>query len=180
MALVNLKSTLITNRDATPKVLTDAGISGGDLREAYGWIFTGSADNAGSQYRLCQVPSNARLVALSMINGALGSGCLIDTAVWYPTTVPLGGANFLPASSSAALVSSSAFTTGIVGNTANTTPSALIVTTNTTQGPNYQEMPLWQMLGLAADPEIYLDLGFSVRIATATAGYVGLRATYSF
>lgn len=180
MAVVNLKSTVITNRDATPKVLTDASISGGDLRQAYGWVFTGSADTTASTYRLCQVASNVRLANLSMINGALGSGCLLDVAVWYPTNIQMGGANFLPASSSATLISSSAFTTAIVGNTANTTFSELMVTTNTTQGPNYQEMPLWQMIGLAADPEISLDLGFTVRVATATAGYIGLRATYVY
>ena len=180
MAVVNLKSTLITNRDATPKVLTDAGISGGDLRQDYGWVFTGSADSAASTYRLCQVPSNARLTSLSMTNGALGSGCLIDTAVWYPTNVPVGGASFVPASSSATLISSSAFTTAIVGNTANTTPSELVVTTNTRQSPNYQEMPLWQMLNLPADPEMYLDIGFSVNVAVATAGYIGLKATFSY
>lgn len=180
MAVVNLKSTLITNRDATPKVLTDASISGGDLRQAYGWVFTGSADSAASTYRLCQVPSNARLTSLSMINGALGSGCLLDVAVWYPTNVPIGGASFIPAASSATLVSSSSFTTAIVGNTTNTTPSELVVTTNTRQGPNYQEMPLWQMLNLTADPEIFLDIGFSVNIAVATAGYLGLKATYIY
>ncbi len=180
MAVVNLKSTLITNRDATPKVLTDAGISGGDVREAYGFVFTGAADTAASVYRLIQLPSNCRVSSLAMINGALGSGCLIDTAVWYPTNVMPGGAAFVPASSSAALISSSAFTTGIVGNTANTTPSELLVTTNTRQSPNYQEMPLWQMLNLPSDPEIWLDVGFSVNIATATAGYLGLKCRYVY
>lgn len=180
MAVVNLKSTLITNRDATPKVLTDASISGAQLTETYGFVFTGSADSAASNYRLIQVPSNARVSSLAVINGALGSGCLLDTAVWYPTAVQPGGANFVPAASSATLISSTAFTTAIVGNTANTTPSELIVTTNTRQSPNYQEMPLWQMIGLPSDPEMSLDIGFSVNIAVATAGYIGLKCRYIF
>ncbi len=180
MAVVNLKSTVLTNRDATPKVLTDASISGGDVREVYGYVFTGSADSAASNYRLIKVPSNARISSLSMINGALGSGCLLDTAIWYPTVVQPGGANFVPSASSAALVSSSSFTTAIVGNTANTTPSELLATGNTRQTPNYQEMPLWQMIGLPSDPEMELDLGFSVNIAVATAGYLGLKCRYVY
>jgi hypothetical protein len=180
MALVNLKSTAITNRDATPKVLTDAYISGGQVDQAYGWVFTGSADNAGSQYRLCQVPSDVRLSALDMSNTALGSGCILDIAVWYPTYVPSGGGAFLAQSLASTLISSSAFNTGIVGNTAQATYTNQIVATNTFNGVNYQEMPLWQMVGLASDPEIPLDIGISVRIATATAGYIGLKSTFSF
>lgn len=178
MGVVTLKSTAITNRDAVPKVLTDSFISGGGSYQSYGWVFTGSADSAGSAYKLCQVPSNSRLSSLDMLNGALGSGALLDTAVWYPTTVPTGGGAFLAASVGATLISSSAFTTAIVGNTANTTASQLITTTQV--GINYQEMPLWQMLGLTSDPEVMFDIGFSLRVATATAGYLGLKATFVY
>lgn len=180
MAVVNLKSTAITNRDAVPKVNTDAFISGGQVDQAYGWVFTGSADSAGSQYRLCQVPSDVRLSALDFSNTALGSGCILDIAVWYPTYVPPGGGAFLASSLASTLISSSAFNTGIVGNTATATFTNQIVATNTFNGVNYQEMPLWQMVGLTSDPEIPLDLGISVRLAVATAGYIGLKATFSF
>lgn len=171
----NLKSTVISNRDATPKVLTDSFINAGKFSESYGYVFTGASDSAGSTYKLAIVPSNARLSELSWINGALGSGCLLDVAVWYPTTVPQGGGNFLTVAGGT-LVSSSAFSTALVGNTANATQSSLLSTAQ--QGPNYQEMPFWQLLGLASDPEIPLDVGFSVRVAVASAGYVGLRARF--
>lgn len=180
MGVVTLKSTALTNRDAVPKVLTDPFIAGGVVSQAYGYVFTGAADSAASNYKLVSVPSNCRLSSLSMINGALGSGCVLDVAVWYPTTVPQGGGAFLAASLGGTLIGSSNFTTAIVGNTTNTTPSELVVTTNTLQGPNYQEMPLWQMLNLASDPETAFDIGFSVRIAVASAGYIGLKATYVF
>lgn len=180
MAVVNLKSTMLTNRDATPKVLTDAFISGGTVNQQFGWVLTGAADSAASTYKMVSVPSSARLAALSMINQTVGSGVLLDVAVWYPTTVPTGGGAFLAASQGGALVSSSNFRTAMAGDTVNTTPLELIVTTNTNSLPNYQEMPLWQMLGLASDPEVSLDIGISLRNAGTTAGYVGLRASYVY
>lgn len=180
MALVTLLSTLITNRDATPKVLTDGFIAQGENSQSYGWVFTGSADNAGSAYKMCQVPSNARLTSLGLTNQTLGNSSQIDVGVWYPTVVPTGGGAFLASSLGGTLVSSSNFRTAMLGDTVNTTPLEMIVTTNTRQLPNYQEMPLWQMLNLTTDPECMLDVGISVRVATATSGYIGLRASFQY
>lgn len=180
MAVANLTSTLIANRDAVPKVQTDSFIAQGILTEGYGYVFTGAADSAASTYKLCQVPSNARLSSLSLINTTLGNSSVIDTAVWYPSVVPQGGGAFLAASLNGSMIGSSVFRSGMLGDTANTTPLDLVLTTNSRQGPNYQEMPLWQMIGLTADPECSLDIGISVRVAVATAGYVGMRARYQY
>lgn len=178
MAVVVLSSTIITNRDATPKSLTDGFINAGTFTQSYGYVFTGSADSAGSAYKLVTVPSNSRLSSLSLINTTLGNSSVIDTGVWYPSIVPTGGGAFLASSKGGTIIGSSVFKSAMLGDTTNTTPLDLIVTTNTTQGPNYQEMPLWQMIGLTADPECSLDIGISVRVAVATAGYIGLKASY--
>ncbi len=178
--MATLKSTLITNRDATPKVLTDGFIAEGQLSQCYGFIFSGASDAAGTEYKLVSVPSNARLSSLNLINTTLGNSSVIDVGAWYPTTVPQGGGAFLAASLAGTMIGSSNFRTAMLGDTANTTPLEMLVTTNTRQGPNYQEMPLWQMLNLSADPECMIDLGISVRVAVATAGYVGLKATYQW
>ncbi len=178
--MANLLSTLITNRDATPKVLTDGFIAEGILTGCYGYIFSGASDVAGTGYKLVSVPSNSRLVSLGLTNTTLGNSSVIDIAVWYPTVVPTGGGAFLAGSLGGTIIGSSNFTTGMLGDTANVTPLEMIKTTNTRQGPNYQEMPLWQMLNLTTDPECMLDIGVAVRVAVATAGYVGLRATYQY
>lgn len=179
MAVVNLKSTLLTNRDATPKVLSDAMLAGGIMEEVIGSVKTNNGDNIGSQYRLIQVPSNARVSQLYWQADALGSGCILDVAVWYPTTLPLGGANFLTSSSQSALISSSIFATALAGSA-----SAVAITEITNQSLNYgigvQEQALWQALGLTADPEIDFDMGFTLRGATAAAGYVGLKCRYQY
>jgi hypothetical protein len=180
MSVVTLKSNAITNRDATPKLLTDALISGASTNQAYGYVFTGASDSAASNYKLCQVPSEARLSSLDFVNWALGSGCVLDVAAWYPTTLQSGGGAFLAQSLAGTLISSSTFTTNIVGNTANTTFSQLMITTGTQASPNYWEQPLWALLGLAADPECPIDVGFSVRLAVASAGYIAMKASYNF
>lgn len=178
MASVNLKSTLLSNRDATPKVLTDAYLGGGLLEEVKGSVKTNNNDNAGSQYRLIQVPSNARVASLMWQSDALGSGCIVDVAVWYPTNIPLGGGNFLASSTASTIISSSIFATGL------TAPSSNALAEIMTNSGNYsiplQETPLWNVLGLASDPEIDFDIGFTVRIATAAAGYVGLQCRYQY
>ena len=178
MSVVNLKSTVITNRDATPKVLTDSYLAGGILEEVQGSVKTANNDTAGSVYRLVQVPSNARLSSLIWQSDALGSGCIVDVAVWYPTVVPIGGGNFLTSTSNALIISSSIFATGL------TAPAANALTDITNQSTNYsiplQETPLWNVLGLTADPEVDFDIGFSVRVATATAGYIGLKCRYQY
>jgi len=172
------KSTLIANRDANPKVLIDAFLSGGLYQETQGSVKTGAADAAGTTYRLVSIPSNARLSMLEWQSDSLGSGCVLDVGVWFPTTVPLGGAAFLASGSAAALISSSIFAAGL------TAPAATTLTEITNQSTNYliplQETPLWNVLGFVTDPEVSFDIGFIARIATASAGYVGLKARYQY
>lgn len=173
-----LKSTLLTNRDATPKVLTDSFLSGGIMEEVQGSVKTGASDTANSYYRLVTVPSNARLSSLLWQSEALGSGCIVDVGVFYPTSIPTGGGNFLAASLGGTLISSSIFAAGL------TAPAATAITDITNQSGNYliplQETPLWNVLGLTADPEISFDIGFVTRVATAAAGYVGLKCRYQY
>lgn len=173
-----LKSTLLTNRDATPKVFTDAYLSGGLLEETQGSVKTGASDTANSYYRLVQVPSNARLSTLQWQSDALGSGCIVDVGVFYPSYIPVGGGNFLASTLSGTIIGTSFFATGL------TAPGTNALTEITNQSGNYliplQETPLWNVLGLTADPEIDFDIGFVTRVATAAAGYVGLKARYQY
>lgn len=173
-----LKSTVITNRDATPKVLTDSYLDGGRAKDVIGSVQVGNADTAKSFYRLIQVPSNARICDLWWQSDAIGtsSAGAFDVAVFYPTQIPAGGGNFLAQSLAGTLISSSLFATNLSANSANALTQIL-----NQSGNNLiplQETPLWNALGLASDPEIDFDLGFSVRVATGAVGYIGLKAKY--
>lgn len=178
MSVFSIKSTVIANRDATGiRSLTDSVFAKGTLRESLGVEKTGNAIiDAASTIKLCTVPSRARISALDYFAQALGTSAL-DIAVWYPTNVPTGGGANLAASVGGTLISSSVFAANIAGVDTGITPTDGLGTLTTNTIPK-RSQPLWQQLGLTADPEIDLDIGFSVRTATSVQGYVGLRAQY--
>jgi hypothetical protein len=172
-----LKSTFITNRDATPKALTDAYISGGETKVSQGWVKTGASDAAASTYILASVPSNARLDSLDFQCDSLGSGCQVNIGAYYPTFIPAGTG--LAGSLANTAINSSVFAS------AQSCSNAVARTNLITQAnlePWQQEQPLWQMVGLTSDPgpELSIDLVVSVKVATAAAGYVGLNAKYVY
>lgn len=172
MGVVNVKSTLITNRDASPKVLTDSYVSGGELRESEGYVAVASGDSIASVYRICKVPSNARVTALLLQNTAITSGAG-NIGVYWPTVIPTG--SFIPGTNAAA-ISASLFGAAVSIASATTVPvnqinQAVVTIAN-------QELPLWQLAGLAADPGIDLDICIALTAAAAANGFMSLKAHY--
>src|ERR1051326_5543196 len=90
MAVVNLKSGAITNRDATPEVLNNPSVDGGHIQEAVGLIAAGTADSSTSTYKIAQIPSNARISQVLIWNATFGGSCAADFGI-YETTAN-GGA----------------------------------------------------------------------------------------
>ena len=175
MSQYNLKSTVISNRDATPKVLTDPFVSGGEKRSSQGYVATGSAaDAVGSTYRLCQVPSNARVDTVKIQNTALGSGAAVNVGVYYPTFIPVGAG--LSASSSGAAISAAYFASAYSVAAAET-PTEITNQSGTNTIAN-QELPLWQAIGLTSDPGIDLDIVITVSTVLAASGTFGMKVDY--
>ena len=168
-------SQAIRKRDASPTERMNPEESRGILKTAIG-IQQIPIAGAGTFAKLISIPSNARLVSLDYIRQNLGTSTL-DISVFYPTTIPQGGAGSVAKSSEGAIFGSSNFINNIIG-----TDAAIAWTTGfglaVTPAMGALDNPLWQVLALTEDPEGEIDIGFSVRAATATAGYVGLRATY--
>lgn len=174
MAVFNLKSTAISNRDATPKVLTDALVSNGEVLSAEGYVQSGSAaDSVGSTYKLVHIPSNARVRALFLRNDAFGGSAAINLGVYYPSFIP-GGGNLNPALAGTVISANlfaSAYSVVAAG-------AAEVINQSGSITIAKMEMPLWQMAGLAADPMIDLDIVAAVSTVFAASGYIGLEATY--
>ena len=61
MAVVNLKSTAITNATATPRVPNSTTLEKGIVRRSIGLAVMAATDSAASTYRICRVPSSACL-----------------------------------------------------------------------------------------------------------------------
>lgn len=179
MSSFNIKSKMIANRDASPTVLTDAFVSKGDVVEVIGVESIPTTADIGSKIKLVSVPSSARLGSMdyAVNNVGLGTSAL-DVAAWFPTTVPpMQGVQVQSGVVAGALISSSAFKANIAGvDTGIEWTEALApISVNTLQK---RTQPLWQVLGLAADPMIDIDLGFTVRTTNSISAYAGLRARY--
>lgn len=180
MAVFNLKSTLITNRDATPKVLTDNLVSGGMLKESEGYVASaGATDSAGTTYRLCTVPSRARVSSVVMQNTAFGAGAAFNVGVYWPSYIPFPIAPFgdHPTPADAGTVISANFFANALSVAAAAGPTD-VVNQSGTNTIAKQEMSLWQAIGLTADPGLDLDIVVTIQTAIIAAGFVGLKVRY--
>lgn len=164
MAIVTTKSGVITNRDATPKTLNNGAISGGMMKGFAGTVEAVSGDSIGSVYIMGSIPSNARVHQLLAVCDAITT-CAADIGL-YETTANGG-----------AVVDADFFAS------AQSLASALTGTDVTHESGVYDqskvEMPLWQALGLTADPCKMYDVAYTLTAAAGSAGTVSLKGTYS-
>jgi hypothetical protein len=159
MAVANTKSTLITNQDATPPVLSNAVLSGRVCSVA-GTVETLAADDAASVYRLLRVPSNCRIESLKLASDAITGASAADVGVYQ--TAQNGGA----------VVDADFFATDVDISSAIAFTEVLLEATATDIAKC--EMPLWQLLGLSSDPGIYYDIAVTVNDVTA-AGTISMK-----
>lgn len=172
MAVVNTKSTAITNRDATPPVINDGRIERGVKKSAVGSVAVGAADSANSYYPLVSVPSSA-MVRSVLLTAVAGMTTLAGNVGVFKNTANSAGT-----------------TTGVAANTGSNTffgsASSLASALNrsdVTGAGSYttdkREQPLWQAIGLTADPMTTFDIGVQVTTAnTGAAGRVGVEVEY--
>lgn len=179
MSSFTIKAKQIANRDAFPAVLTDSISAKGDVYEVMGVEQVPLTADIGSMVKLCAIPSSARVTGLDYAAANVGLGTsALDIAVWFPTAIQnQSNIQVQSAVVAGALISSSAFKGNIAGVDTGTewTDGLSSITTNTLPK---RSQPLWQALGLQADPGIDLDLGFTVRTTNSLSAYVGLRARY--
>lgn len=168
MATVSVSSTQITNRDASPRVLSNSRISRGPLLGSMGVCATSAADDIGSKYKFCSVPSNARIAQLLLSNSSLGTAGAMDVGVYQ--TTDNGGAVVDADFFASAVALTSAQSNVDITSEANGANASI--------GKEDLEKPLWEALGLSADPKRDYDIVGTVTTATIDAGYVALQATY--
>lgn len=163
MAVANTKSTHITNADATPAVLTSSYLSKGTVYEAVGTVETLAADDASSVYRLCRVPSNARITSILLAADAITGASASDVGVYQ--TAQNGGAvvDADEFASDVDISSGIAFTEVI--NEAAATEIADV------------EKRLWEKIGESADTKRDYDICVTVNDVTA-AGTISMKVQY--
>lgn len=179
MSSFTIKSKVIANRDATPTVLTDSIFAQGDIKESIGVEQIPTTADIGSKIKLCTIPSGSRISSLDYAVANVGLGTsVLDVAAWFPTAVPnMSAVQAQSGVVAGALISSSAFKANIAGVDTGIewTDGLGAISANTLPK---RSQPVWQVLGLAADPNINIDLGFTVRTTNSLSAYAGLRARY--
>lgn len=157
MAVVALKSTPITNSDSTPPIKNNASIDGGLVRCAVGQRSCTLADDVGSTYRFCRIPSVARVKRVIFASGASGATGQLDIGIYQ--TAANGGA----------VVDADLFASALDPGGGAIAPTD--VTHESGQYTHAESLtPLWTVLGLSADPHIDYDVVGTVTEIMADTG----------
>ncbi len=163
MAVVAVKSTLITNADATPAVLNSPRVDGGFERLEVATAAITSGDNTGSTYRMFRVPSNAVMTDLRIYSPDIGTTTISDIGLYR--TAKDGGA-VVDADFFASALS---LKDGALNGTDVLHESAVFSIANSGK-------ELWDALGLTSDPSVFYDVAFTLTAdadATATVKLIG-------
>lgn len=159
-------STMITNRAARPVVLSSPQDGAeGIVREQFGFVTANTADTIGNQYRLCSVPSNARIISTRLWCAALGGSCAADLGVYY-NSQPGSGAVI-----DADLFASAQSLVSAINGTEISNESAVLTI-------DERGMPLWKAAGLTADPNQMLDIVLTLTAVPGANGLVGVEVWY--
>lgn len=164
MAVENLKSTSVTNDDATPITFNTAGAGASAAPQIIDDFATVSAAaSLTSTYRLVRVPTTAKIKSVVIESEAQGAG-KFNVGVYAPN----GGA----------VVSVSLFA-------ANVDCAAAVTPTNVTNtGGTYtldkRKQPLWQAAGASVDPGGFYDIVLTCATTAITTGTgkTGLKVEY--
>lgn len=166
MSVDHVKASAITNLDAKPPVRATEGEGAPGyaiINEGYATAVASSSADA--TYQLVRVPSNAKLKKLVFESEAQGAG-KFDIGVYYATDgSKLGAAIALLAADA---IDQDFFATII--DCASAVVRTDILNESGTNTLDKRSQPLWQMIGLSADPRCNLDIVATVKTTAVTTG----------
>ena len=177
MAVFIRKSGVITNRDASPPLPSDLRTAGRNFMKR-ARVLTVTADSIGSMYGFFTLPANAVVVSCLLSNAALSASTTVDIGLWE---TPLRGGF----SSTTGWLTLAGGVTGadqffgdaVAMTNAATKAEQLLANTNFYTLLNADQM-IWQVLGLAADPQTEYDLVVVAEAAIVAGGTILLEVTY--
>lgn len=161
MAVVAVKSTLITNADATPAVLNSPRVDGAFERVKVSTVAITSGDNTGSVYRMFRVPSNAVVTDLRIYSPDIGTTTIADIGLYAADGGAVADADFF--------ASALSLKDGALNGVDVLHESAVFSIANSGK-------ELWDALGLTSDPSVSYDVALTLTAdadATATVKLIG-------
>lgn len=163
MATVTTSSTVITNRDAVPPVLSNSNISNGTLREESANFAIATSDNIGSKWRLCRVPSNARVSQVLLSCTSSGTVGSVNLGIYKATR------------DNGSVVEADLFCGTKVLTTA--LKNSDVAHDSVKYDYTETEKMLWQVAGASVDPKTEYDVVMELIavISSATTGNVKIR-----
>lgn len=169
MATEALKSTAITNLDATPPVrTTDLGMR---VQHAFATVTGTTGVTSGSTYQLFRLPSNAKLESLELWLDAAVTTFAGDVTLYYSDNALDGSVSKAGTGQVAAHVYSTALDLH-----ATTAPKEVYRGGNITAAGLGKE--LWQDAGLSADPKVFFDVVIVTTSTTSGAPVVAAHAAW--
>jgi hypothetical protein len=159
MAVEHIKSTPVTNADATPRVANNPSVAGGHVRSVAGVCAAAASTSIGSTYRFCRVPSSARIHSVIFASGAAGATGQLNLGLY---DIAENGGAVVDADFFASALDPGG---GAIAPTDVTHESADAAANLITRGAQ----PLWQALGLSADPHKEYDVTGTISEAGADA-----------
>lgn len=184
MAVVNTKSSLISNYDAQPRILSSGYQAGGSDTITVGSCTTVATDSIGSTYRFGFIPSGVRLQDIQIQNDATTAG------VWqigvYCNTQQ--GGSFTTAGVAASAVAGAVpvtnanliFAASVSTATANTTWKSVMAPTilNASQAASNTTLRVWELLGLSVDPFYEFHVVMTATTAPTAVGTIALQYSW--
>lgn len=163
--MANLTSTLISNGTANPKVLNSANAGApGAVLNTYAQVAVTTSEVSTNVLRIHRVPSNARVISVRASCTALGGTCAGDIGVYR--IAEEGGA----------VVDADFFGSAVSFVSALNAVEQLNESGVNT--PILQGQPLWQALGLSADPRTMFDVAVTLTANVSTSGNLGISTMY--
>jgi hypothetical protein len=158
----------ITNRNAQPRVLNNARLTGSVLMSATERVTMANdaGHGVGTVHRLFELPSNAVISRVFFSAPDIGTTTAADVGL-YRTTAD--GAAVVDADFFA---SAQALNAGPYDNVDITRESTVITAAN-------RHQPIWQILGLSADPQVRYDVALTMTGAADAAGSVDVTVQYT-
>ena len=166
MAVVAVKSTLITNADATPVVLNSPRVDGGFERIEVATAAITSGDSIASTYRMFRVPSNAVMTDLRIYSPDIGTTTISDIGL-YRTAKDGGAVQDADFFASALSLKDGAL------NGVDVLHEAAVFTIDNSG------KELWEALGLTSDPSVFYDVALTLTAAADATGTVKLIGRYT-
>ena len=164
MAVVAVKSTLITNADATPVVFNSPRVDGGPERVAVATAAITSGDDIASTYRMFRVPSNAVMTDLKIYSPDIGTTTIADIGLYAADGGAVVDADFF--------ASALSLKDGALNGTDVLHEAAVFTIANSGK-------ELWSALALTSDPGVFYDVTLTLTGAADATATVKLLGRYT-